>query len=80
MLLRPYIELVVFMPSSGFGIAYMSPSMVSEPGTENLHNNDDTDKTFSTKNSTRKIYGKKVPPESLMTTHVFEGSKEIFKM
>ena len=48
--------------------------------TEKLPNNDDADKTFLTKNSTRKLYGKQVPSESLMMTHVSEGSKEIFKM
>ena len=39
-------------------------------GTEKLHKNDDAD----TKNSNRKLYGKKVPPESLMITHC---SKEV---
>ena len=49
-------------------------------GTETLHNNEDMDKMFSTKKTTRKIYDKKVSPESLMITHVFEWSKNIFKM
>ena len=49
-------------------------------GTEKLHKNEDTDKMFIAKSSTGKLYGKKVPPESLMITHFFEGSKEIFKM
>ena len=54
--------------------------MIKYAGTETLHNNEDVDKMFSTNKTTRKIYDKKVPPESLMITHVFEWSKKIFKM